>query len=301
MTFGVNTSPLAGLEGRWGTSRKLRERLYDELRTNIALRVEDGDSADQFIVSGRGELHLAILIETMRREGYEFQISRPEVILRSDEGALLEPFEELYIETTPDTVGIVLETLAKRRGQMLDLQEDRGDSMRLRYLIPTRGLLGFRHHLMTATRGAGFMHSIFHDYLPISGDIGSIGQGSLVAWEPGVATSYGLHNAEERGSLFVGPGIGVYEGMVVGEHKRPGDLSVNICKKRHVTNHRASFKEIDERLTPPRLMSLDESIEYLKYDELLEVTPASLRLRKRILDTNSRNREVKRTKEAIRV
>jgi GTP-binding protein len=301
MTFGVNTSPLAGLEGRWGTSRKLRERLYDELRTNVALRVEDGDSADQFIVSGRGELHLAILIETMRREGYEFQISRPEVILRSEEGALLEPFEELYIETTPDTVGIVLETLAKRRGQMLDLQEDRGDSMRLRYLIPTRGLLGFRHHLMTATRGAGFMHSIFHDYLPISGDIGSIGQGSLVAWEPGVATSYGLHNAEERGSLFVGPGIGVYEGMVVGEHKRPGDLSVNICKKRHVTNHRASFKEIDEKLTPPRLMSLDESIEYLKDDELLEVTPASLRLRKRILDTNSRNREVKRTKEAIRV
>jgi GTP-binding protein len=299
MTFGVNTSPFAGREGRWGTSRKLRERLYEELRTNVALRVQDGESADQFIVSGRGELHLAILIETMRREGFEFQISRPEVILRSENGTLLEPFEELYVETTPDTVGVVLEMLAKRRGQMLDLQEDRGDSVRLRYLIPTRGLLGFRHHLMSATRGAGFMHSIFHEYLPVSGDLSSSGQGSLVAWEPGTTTTYGLHNAEERGLLFVGAGVDVYEGMVVGEHKRPGDLSVNVCKKRHVTNHRASFKEIDERLTPPRLMSLDEAIEYLHDDELLEVTPGSLRLRKRILDTHIRNREIKRTKEAV--
>jgi GTP-binding protein len=299
MTFGVNTSPFAGREGHWSTSRKLRERLYDELRTNVALRVQDGDSADQFIVSGRGELHLAILIETMRREGYEFQISRPEVILRSDQGTLLEPFEELYVETTSETVGVVIEMLAKRRGQMLDLQDDRGDTVRLRYLIPTRGLLGFRHHLMTTTRGAGFMHSVFHDYLPISGEIGNTGQGSLVAWEPGIATSYGLHNAEERGALFISPGVEVYEGMVVGEHQRPGDLAVNVCKKRHVTNHRASFKEIDERLTPPRLMSLDEAIEYLHDDELLEVTPESLRLRKRILNTNSRNREGKRAREAV--
>ncbi|TFH31933.1 MAG: translational GTPase TypA [Anaerolineales bacterium] len=301
MTFGVNTSPFAGREGTWGTSRKLRERLYNELRTNVALRVEDSESADQFIVSGRGELHLAILIETMRREGYEFQISRPEVILHSENGTLLEPFEELYIETTPESVGLVLEMLAKRRGQMLDLQDNRVDSVRLRYMIPTRGLLGFRHHLLTATRGAGFMHSIFHDYLPVSGDLSSSGQGSLVAWEPGTTTSYGLHNAEERGSLFVGAGIEVYEGMVIGENQRPGDLTVNVCKKRHVTNHRASFKEIDERLTPPRLMSLDEAIEYLHDDELLEVTPDSLRLRKRMLDTNYRNRETKRSREAVSV
>jgi GTP-binding protein len=299
MTFGVNTSPIAGREGTWSTSRKLRERLYTELRTNVALRVEEGASADQFVVSGRGELHLAILIETMRREGYEFQISRPEVILRSEDGALLEPFEELYIETTPESIGVVVEMLAKRRGQMLELQEDDHDSVRLRYLIPTRGLLGFRHHLLTATRGAGFMHSVFHDYLPLSGDLTSSGQGSLIAWEPGITTTYGLHNAEERGTLFIGPGVEVYEGMVVGEHQRPGDLSVNVCKKRHVTNHRASFKEIDERLTPPRQMSLDEAIEYLHDDELLEITPESLRLRKRLLDTDQRNRETKRTREAV--
>ena len=301
MTFGVNNSPFAGREGRWGTSRKLRQRLYDELRTNVALRVEDSESADQFIVSGRGELHLAILIETMRREGYEFQVSRPEVILRSENGKALEPFEELYIETTPESVGVVLEMLAKRRGQMLDLQDDRGDSVRLRYLIPTRGLLGFRHYLLTATRGAGFMHSIFHDYLPVSGELTSGGQGSLVAWEQGVTTTYGLRHAEERGTLFVGSGVEVYDGMVIGEHQRPGDLTVNVCKKRHVTNHRASFKEINERLKPPRQMSLDEAIEYLHDDELLEVTPENLRIRKRILDTVSRNRKHKRTKEAIEI
>jgi GTP-binding protein len=182
---------------------------------------------------------------------------------------------------------------------MLDLQEDQGDVVRLRYLVPTRGLLGFRHHFMTATRGTGFMHSIFHDYLPISG--GNLGrsQGSLVAWEQGITTTYGLKNAAERGMLFLGPGVEVYEGMVVGEYQRPGDLVVNVCKKRHVTNVRSSFREIDERLTPPREMSLDESIEYLGDDELLEVTPKSLRIRKRILDSHIRNREVKRYKEAI--
>jgi GTP-binding protein len=301
MTFGVNTSPHAGRDGRWGTSRKLRERLYTELRTNVALRVEDGESAEQFTVSGRGELHLAILIETMRREGFEFQISRPEVILRNENGSVQEPFEEVYLETSPDTVGTVVEMLAKRRGQMLDLQESGTDSVRLRYLIPTRGLLGFRHHFMTATRGVGFMHSNFHAYLPLSGSLASSSQGSLVAWEPGITTTYGLHNAEDRGTLFIGPGVDVYEGMVVGEHQRPGDLAVNVCKKRHVTNHRASFKEIDERLTTPRHMSLDEAIEYLHDDELLEVTPDNLRLRKRLLDTHFRNREVKRGKDAVGV
>jgi GTP-binding protein len=299
MTFGVNTSPFTGLEGRWGTSRKLRERLFNELRTNVALRVEEVGSAEAFTVSGRGELHLAILIETMRREGYEFQVSRPEVILRNENGAVLEPYEEVDIETGQESVGAVVEMLGRRRGQMLDLQEVQGDAVRLRYLVPTRGLLGFRHHFMTATRGTGFMHSIFHEYLPISG--GNLGRshGSLVAWERGNTTTYGLKNAAERGMLFLGPGVEVYEGMVVGEHQRPGDLGVNVCKKRHVTNVRSSIREIDERLTPPREMSLDEAIEYLGDDELLEVTPKSLRIRKRILDSHKRNREVKRSKEAI--
>jgi len=298
MTFGVNTSPFAGREGQWGTSRKLRERLYNELRTNVALRVEDTDSAEKFLVSGRGELHLAVLIETMRREGFEFEVSRPEVILKQSSDGVLEPFEEVYIEIPSDTIGTVVEMLAKRRGQMLDMQEA-DQATRLNYLVPTRGLLGFRYHFLTSTRGAGFMHSIFHGYLPFSG--GQIGrnQGSLVAWEPGVTTTYGLKNAEERGFLFVGPGVEVYEGMVVGENKRPDDLSINVCKKRHLTNMRSSFREIDERLTPPREMSLDESIEYLGDDELLEVTPESLRIRKRILNTHERGRADKRAKEVL--
>ena len=300
MTFGVNTSPFGGREGRWSTSRKLRERLFSELRTNVSLRVEETDAADSFVVSGRGELHLAILIETMRREGYEFQVSRPEVILREQDGKTLEPFEEVYIETGPQALGTVVEMLGSRRGQMLDMQ-DAGDAVRLRYLVPTRGLLGFRYQFMTATRGAGFLHSIFHGYLPLSGGPLSHGGGSLVAWEPGVTTSYGLKNAEERGTLFVGPGVEVYEGMVVGEQTRPGDIVVNVCKKRHVTNVRSSNKEIDERLTPPREMSLDQCIEYLRDDELLEVTPESLRLRKRILDSRMRGREEKRAKEALGV
>ncbi|MGD8822714.1 MAG: translational GTPase TypA, partial [Anaerolineales bacterium] len=278
MTFGVNTSPLAGREGKWGTSRQVRQRLFDELRVNVALRVEETDSADVFLVSGRGELHLAILIETMRREGYEFQVSRPEVILRQEDGVLKEPYEEVYLETTSDALGTVMEMLGSRRGQMLDMEEGSGDVVRLTYLVPTRGLIGFRHQLLMATRGAGFMHTVFHDYLPLTSGSMNKGRGSLVAWEPGVTTTYGLKNAEERGWLFVGPSVEVYEGMVVGEHQRPGDLTVNVCKKRHVTNHRMSFKEIDERLTPPRDMSLDECIEYLGEDELLEVTPESLRL-----------------------
>jgi GTP-binding protein len=299
MTFAVNTSPLAGREGRWSTSRKLRQRLLEELRTNVSLRVEETDAADRFAVSGRGELHLAILIETMRREGYEFQVSRPEVILREESGETLEPFEEVYVEVPPDTLGVVMEMMGSRRGRMLDVQDNQADAVRLRYLAPTRGLLGLRYHFMTSTRGAGFLHSQFHAYLPLAG--GQLGreEGSIVAWEPGLTTTYGLKTAEERGALFVGPGVEVYEGMVVGENQRPGDIVVNVCKKRHVTNVRQSFKEIDDRLTPPREMSLDECIEYLRDDELLEVTPRSLRIRKRTLDSRTRGREDKRTKEAL--
>lgn len=297
MTFGVNTSPFAGREGRWATSRKLRERLFDELRSNVALRVDETDSPDTFLVSGRGELHLAILIETMRREGYEFQVSRPDVILRQDEnGEILEPYEEVHIETSAETVGVVVEMLGSRRGQMMDMQNSQENSVLLEFLVPTRGLLGFRYQFLTATRGAGVMHTIFHDYLEMAGSINSRSTGSLVAWEPGVASTYGLKNAEERGYLFIDPGDEVYEGMVVGEHQRPGDLTVNICKKKHLTNMRASRGDMEIRLTPPRKMSLDEAIEYLSDDELLEVTPLSFHIRKRTLDTHERGRITKMAK-----
>jgi GTP-binding protein len=297
MTFGVNTSPLTGKEGRWGTSRRLRERLDAELRHNVALRVEDTDSADTFLVSGRGELHLAILIEVMRREGYEFQVSRPEVILRDGlAGEKLEPYEEVHIETSPETVGVVVEMLGKRRGQLLNMQDLNNGSVMLNYLVPTRGLLGFRYQFLTATRGMGVMYTLFHDYLPLAGPIQGRSRGSLVAWEAGPTTTYGLKNAEERGVLFIGPGVEVYQGMVVGEHQRPGDLDFNVAKARHLDNIRSSTKEIQERLTPPRQLSLDESMEYLADDELLEVTPQSLRIRKRILPKHDRDRAAKQTK-----
>ena len=200
--------------------------LFDELRSNVALRVAETDYPDSFLVSGRGELHLAILIETMRREGYEFQVSRPEVILREgDDGEILEPFEEVYIETSQETTGVVVEMLGSRRGQMLDMQDTQDSSVRLKYLVPTRGLLGFRYQFLTATRGAGTMHTIFYDYLPLAGAMEGRDFGSLVSWENGVTTTYGLKNAEDRGALFYGPGVEVYEGMVVGEHQRPGDLT----------------------------------------------------------------------------
>jgi GTP-binding protein len=302
MTFGVNTSPFTGREGRWSTSRRLRERLFDELRRNIALRVEETDSADTFIVSGRGELHLAILIETMRREGYEFQVSRPEVIIRQGPaGEKLEPYEEVHIETSTDTVGAVVEMLGKRRGEMINMENTNTGATRLAYLAPTRGLLGFRYQFLTATRGMGVIHSLFHGYGPLAGPIQSRARGSLVAWEAGTATSFGLENAEQRGLLFIAPGAEVYPGMVVGEHQRPGDLEVNVCKRKQLNNMRSAIRDIDEALTPPRQMSLDESMEYLADDELLEVTPESLRIRKRILDKNQRARETKRTKEALGV
>ena len=301
MTFGVNTSPFSGREGRWGTSRKLRERLFEELRHNVALRVAETDSADTFLVSGRGELHLAILIETMRREGYEFMVSRPEVIFRRGEGdEVLEPYEEVYIETSADSVGVVVEMLGSRRGRMLDMIENPDSSVRLTYLVPTRGLLGFRYQFLTATRGMGVMHTLFHGYLPMAGSLAQRSSGSLVCWEAGSTTTFGLKNAEERGMLFVGPGVEVYEGMVVGEHQRPGDLAVNVCKKKHLTNIRQFTREIDVRLTTPRQMSLDEAIEYLADDELLEVTPVAYRIRKRVLNTEERGKQTKKAKEALK-
>ncbi|HQN04597.1 MAG TPA: translational GTPase TypA [Anaerolineaceae bacterium] len=300
MTFGVNTSPMAGRDGRWGTSRNLRERLFNELQRNVALRVEETESTDTFLVSGRGELHLVILIETMRREGYEFQVSRPEVIFKQGEdGELLEPFEEVHIETSKDSVGVVVEMLGNRRGQMLDMQDSNTGSEHLTYLVPTRGLLGFRYQFLTATRGMGIINTLFHGYLPLVKSITSRLTGSLVAWEPGVTTGYGLKNAEERGTLFYGPGVEVYEGMVIGEQPRLGDLVINVCKKKHLTNMRSSNKDIEVRLNTPRSMSLDEMIEFLGEDELLEVTPLNLRIRKRILDSEERGKLVKKAKELM--
>jgi len=300
MTFGVNTSPFTGREGKWGTSRRLRERLYDELRSNVALRVQDTQSAENFLVSGRGELHLGILIETMRREGYEFQVSRPEVIFHEGEdGALLEPYEEVHIETSSDTVGIVVEMLGGRRGQMVDMQDTGQGTTRMTYIVPTRGLLGFRYQFLTSTRGMGVMNTIFHGYDEMAGPMASRSSGSLVAWEAGTSTSFALKSAEERGVLFIGPGVEVYEGMVIGENARSGDIAVNVCKKKHLTNMRSSNKDIEVRLTPPRDMSLDEAIEYLADDELLEVTPESYRIRKRILDTEERGKQQKKAKELL--
>ena len=300
MTFGVNTSPLSGREGKWGTSRRLRERLFEELRTNVALRVEETESAENFLVSGRGELHLGILIETMRREGYEFQVSRPEVIFhKADDGALLEPYEEVHIETSNETVGIVVEMLGGRRGQMMNMQDSGQGTTRLIYIVPTRGLLGFRYQFLTSTRGAGVMHTIFHGYDEMAGAMSTRQSGSLVAWEAGTTTAYALKSAEERGVLFCGPSVEVYEGMVVGENARPVDLPINVCKKKHLTNVRASRGDMEIRLTPPRPMSLDEAIEYLADDELLEVTPESYRIRKRILATEERGKQTKKIKEQL--
>ena len=300
MTFGVNTSPFTGREGKWSTSRKLRERLFDELRTNVSLRVDETESAENFTVSGRGELHLAILIETMRREGYEFQVSRPEVIFhKAEDGTMLEPFEEVHIETSAETVGVVVEMLGTRRGQMSNM-EDTGDGhVRLIYIVPTRGLLGFRYQFLTATRGNGIMHALFHGYEELAGPMAQRSSGSLVAMEPGDTTAYAMKNVEDRGIMFVNPGEAVYEGMVVGEHSRGGDLAINVCKKKHLTNMRSSRGDMEIRLMPPRQMSLDEAIEYLSEDELLEVTPINFRIRKRILNTDERGKQVKKAKEVL--
>ncbi len=298
MTFGVNTSPFFGREGEWKTSRKLRERLYRETRSNLALRVEDTENPDTLLVSGRGELHLAILIETMRREGYEFQVSRPQVILKTNpDGAILEPFEEVRLEINPDDIGVVIETLSQRQGELQEMVESSTGTMLLTFLAPTRGILGFRHHFLTMTRGTGTLNTSFHSYAPQAGNVETRSHGALIAWETGPATTFGLQNAEERGILFIGPGAEVYQGMVVGENSRPDDLEINVCKTKHLTNMRESFREIDKRLVTPREMSLDQYIEFLADDEFLEVTPKNLRIRKRVLDHNLRKRAAKKRSE----
>jgi len=292
MTFGINTSPLTGREGQWSTSRKLKERLDRELERNVALRVEPTDSADSFLVSGRGELHLAILIETMRREGYEFQVSAPEVILHQDPvtGETLEPVEEVHIEVPEEYSGVVVEMLGQRRGQLSDMHPGDNGSVYYTYLVPTRGLLGFRQAFLTATRGTGIVHSMFHGYAPYAGAIRQRTAGSLVAWEAGLATAYAMFNAQERGRLFITPGVEVYEGMIVGRTAREEDLAINVAKRKHLTNHRSSNADELVHLDTPIIMSLDDAIEYIGEDELVEVTPKNIRLRKRILNTEERRK-----------
>ncbi|MGH2449769.1 MAG: EF-Tu/IF-2/RF-3 family GTPase [Candidatus Limnocylindria bacterium] len=290
MTFAVNTSPFAGREGTHVTSRKLRDRLYAELERDVALRVADGETADALVVSGRGELHLAILIENLRREGYELQVSRPEVIFREADGQRLEPYEQLEIEVAQESLGQVVELAGQRRGELIDMKYREDGSAHCVYRIPTRGLLGFRQAFLTGTRGQGVMNTLFADYGPYAGPIASRTSGSLVAWEDGTATTFGLTQAQERGQLFIDPGVEVYEGMVVGEHVRERDLEVNVVRRKHLTNMRASNSEITVRLDGVRDLSLDDAIEFLADDELLEVTPVAYRIRKRVLAKQDRDR-----------
>ena len=290
MTFAVNTSPFAGREGTYVTSRKLRERLYAELERDVALRVADTDSADTLVVSGRGELHLAILIETLRREGYEFQVSRPEVIYKTEDGERLEPYEQLEVEVAQDVLGTVVELAGQRRGALLDMKYRDDGSAHCVYKIPTRGLLGFRQAFLTNTRGKGVMNTLFAGYGSYAGDIESRALGSLVAFEAGTTTTFGLNQAQERGQLFIGPGVEVYEGMVVGEHIRERDLEVNVVRKKHLTNMRSSTSDIAAKLDGMRDLSLDDAVEFLAEDELLEVTPVAYRIRKRMLAKQDRDR-----------
>ena len=298
MTFLVNNSPFAGREGKFVTSRHLRERLYKEAETNVSMKVADTDSPDSFQVSGRGELHLGILIETMRREGYELQVSKPEPILKRIKGELCEPYERLFINLPEEFAGKVIENLGSRRGEMLNMQPVGEKNTKLEFVIPARGLIGFRSEFLTETKGEGIMHHLFDHYGAWKGEIQGRRRGVLTAFEAGEASGYGLNNIEERGILFISPNEKVYVGMVVGEHSRESDLEVNVCKKKHLTNMRASGSDDSIRLTPPRLFSLEQAMEYIQDDELLEVTPASLRMRKKLLDRSERERAAKRAKDA---
>ncbi len=294
MTFAVNNSPLGGREGTHVTSRKLRERLYQETEHDVALRVTDTDAADAFAVSGRGELHLTILIETMRREGFEFQVSRPEVIYKEEDGQKVEPIEQVEIEVSEQYQGTVIELMGQRKGIMRDMRYRDDGSVHIVFHVPTRGLLGFRQTFLTATRGEGLMNSLFMGYEPLHGEINTRANGSLIASESGVASGFGLYGAQERGQLFISAGQEVYEGMIVGQHIRDRDLEVNVCKRKHLTNMRSSGADDALRLETPRNLSLDDAIEYISDDELVEITPKSYRLRKKILAQDERKRDQKR-------
>jgi GTP-binding protein len=284
MMFMLNDSPFAGREGKYVTGRNLRDRLFNEVKTNISMRVEETGSTDTFRVSGRGELHLSILIETMRRQGYEFAVSRPRVIMHTDEdGNTTEPIEELTIDVPTEYVGAVMEKLGRRKAELVDMANQGDNSVRLQFLVPARGLMGYRSELLTDTRGNGVMSHIYHSYESYKGPIEERKTGSLVAHETGDTSSYGLFNTQDRGKLFVGSGVPVYEGQIVGENARAGDIVVNVCKKKHVTNMRASGSDDALRLTPPVQLSLEQCLEFIAEDELVEITPKSIRMRKKLL------------------
>ena len=290
MTFMVNDSPFAGKEGKYVTSRHIRERLYKEAVKDLSLKVEDGQTAEQFKVSGRGEMHLSILIENMRRDGYEFQVSMPKVLIKEIDGVKCEPIDRLILDVPEDCTGVVMQKMGVRKGELLGM-DPHGSRMKMEFLIPSRGLFGFKSELLTDTKGEGVINSIFYEYQPWKGEIKRRDYGSLIAHEDGEAIVYGLFNAQERGDLFIDAGVPVYAGMVVGQNPKGDDIVVNVCKKKHLSNCRASGSDEALRLTPPRKMSLEDDIEFLADDEILEVTPKSLRIRKIILDHNLRNRE----------
>jgi GTP-binding protein len=298
MSVGVNTSPFSGREGRFSTSRQLRDRLFRELETNLSLRVQETDSPDTFLVKGRGELHLAVLIENMRREGYEFEVSRPEAITKIVDGKRVEPVELLSIEVKESYIGIVTEMLGKRQAHMIEVKHDDHGNVKMQFRIPTKGLIGFRSAFLTATRGEGIMSSIFLAFEPWKSDIISPRTGVLVASEPGPAVTYGLNNAQGRGLTFIEPGTFVYEGMIVGMNPRSQDIAVNVCKEKKKTNIRSSTSDIAIKLTPAIIMSLEQSIDFINEDELVEVTPVNIRLRKKILTETMRLRTLAHNRKA---